>query len=166
MANTWNAAGTLWGQNSWGDQGTVTQTLTAPSQLSTSLGTVIPFNELGWGSDTWGAENWGESALDITLTGQSLTTALGTLAYAGATDGWGRNAWGDNNWGENESTVSLTGLSLTASLPNVNWGYQTWGEDGYGGIFYLNPADVMGLTGVSATTAVGLQSLDQIIQQL
>ena len=34
-------------------------------------------------------------------------------------------------------------------------GNQTWGEDGYGGIFYLNPADVMGLTGVSATAAVG-----------
>ena len=61
MANTWGASGTTWGQNSWGDQGTVTIPLTGQS-LTTALGDVIPFNELGWGSDTWGAENWGESA--------------------------------------------------------------------------------------------------------
>ena len=58
---------------------TVDVNLTGQS-TTTALGTVIPFNELGWGSDTYGAENWGESALDITLTGQSLTTALGTLS--------------------------------------------------------------------------------------
>ena len=33
-----------------------------------------------------------------------------------------------------EINVSLTGVSATASLPNVTWGYQTWGEDGYGGV--------------------------------
>ena len=117
--------------------------------------TVTPYNELGWGNLIHGEQRTGEKVLSLSLTGQSLTTALGDLAYAGATDGWGRDAWGDNNWGENATTVSLTGVSATASLPNVSWGYQTWGEDGYGGIFYLNPADVMGLTGVSATAAVG-----------
>ena len=60
--------------------------------------------------------------LTQSLTGQSLTTALGDLAYAGATDGWGRDAWGDNNWGENAISVSLTGVSATASLPDVSLG--------------------------------------------
>ena len=124
MANTWNKSGTTWGYNSW-QSDTVTISTTGES-LTTALGTVTPFNELGWGSDTWGTENWGESAITLSLTGQSLTTALGDLAYAGATDGWGRDAWGDNNWGENATTVSLTGVSATASLPNVTWGYQTW----------------------------------------
>ena len=68
-------------------------------------------------------EPWGESWDPvISLTGLSATTALGTLAYAGAIDGWGRDAWGDNNWGENETSVSLTGVSATASLPDVSWG--------------------------------------------
>ena len=112
-----------------------------------------------WGGDdpsvAWGQNSWQSNTITQSLTGQSLTTALGTLAYSAATDGWGRDAWGDNNWGENEITVSLTGVSAAASLPYVTWGYQTWGEDGYGGVFYLNPADVMGLTGVSATGTVG-----------
>jgi hypothetical protein len=63
MANTWGQSGTTWGQNQWGDQADVDVSITAPTQLSTTLGTVIPFNELGWGSDTWGTENWGASGL-------------------------------------------------------------------------------------------------------
>ena len=37
MSNTWNASGTTWGQNSWGDQGTVTVSLTGLS-ATTALG--------------------------------------------------------------------------------------------------------------------------------
>ena len=37
MANTWNQSGTLWGQNQWGQQTQVDVSLTAPSQLTTSL---------------------------------------------------------------------------------------------------------------------------------
>jgi hypothetical protein len=46
MANTWGASGTTWGQNSWGDQETVTISLTGQS-TTTALGTVTPFNDMG-----------------------------------------------------------------------------------------------------------------------
>jgi hypothetical protein len=137
MANTWNASGTLWGQNSWGDQGTVTQTLTAPSQLTTALGTVIPFNELGWGSDTYGTENWGASGLLVPITGVSATTAVGALNVV-RYPGWGTLDYGENGWGSVEAaTETLTGLSLTSAVGAIA------------------PADVMGLTGLSATSAFG-----------
>ena len=75
---------------------------------------------------TWGIENWGESGLTISLTGLSMTSALGDLAYAAAIEGWGRDAWGDNNWGENESTVFLTGLSATTTLGALIPGWEIW----------------------------------------
>ena len=94
----------------------------------------------------------------VTFTGLGLTASLGELAYAQSTSGWGRNAWGDNNWGENTSTVILTAPdSLTASLPAVGWGDQGWSDDAWGGEYFLDPADVVGLTGVSATASVPTQ---------
>jgi len=99
MANTWGQSGTTWGQNQWGEQTQIDVTLTAPSQLTTALGTVTPFNELGWGSDTWGTENWGESGLVVPLTGVSATTALGTASVV-YYPGWGTLDWGENGWGK------------------------------------------------------------------
>ena len=79
-----------WSVNQWGDQYAVDVSITAPSGLTTALGTISALNETGWGRDTWGVENWGESALDISLTGQSLTTALGTpTVTAELNAGWG-----------------------------------------------------------------------------
>ena len=47
-----------------------------------------------WGGDdplvAWGQNSWESNTLTITLTGQSLTTALGDLAYAGSIEGWDR----------------------------------------------------------------------------
>ena len=100
MANTWNQANTTWGQNQWGDQADVDVTLTAPSQLSTSLGTVTPFNELGWGSDTWGAENWGESGFTVLLSGLSATSSVGTITPS--------------------DVMGLTGLSATSSIGTLS----------------------------------------------
>ena len=84
-----------WSVNQWGDQYAVDVSITAPSGLTTALGTASAYAETGWGSDTWGTENWGESALDISLTGQSLTTALGTpTVTAELNAGWGSDGWG------------------------------------------------------------------------
>ena len=102
MANTWNQANTTWGQNQWGDQADIDVTLTAPAQLSTSIGTVTPFNELGWGSDTWGAENWGESGFTVLLSGLSATSSVGTLSI-----GLG---------------INLTGVSATSSVGSISVG--------------------------------------------
>ena len=87
MANTWNESGTTWGQNQWGDQGAVDVSITGQS-LTTALGTVTPFNELGWGSDTWGTENWGSSGLTVPLTGLSATAAVGAPTVV-RYPGWG-----------------------------------------------------------------------------
>ena len=198
MANTWNKSGTTWGYNSW-QSDTVTQSLTAPSTLTSStgeltaqankgwayqtwgynewvelnhntasltgvsatasIGTIVIDLSVGWGRAEWGEEPWGDSYSPVvTLTGVSATVSLGELAYAQATDGWGRNTWGDNNWGENTTTAVLTAPDgLTASLPAVGWGDQYWSDDAWGGEYFLDPADVVGLTGVSATASVPTQ---------
>ena len=113
-----------------------------------------------WGVLEWGQNNWGsQDGVPVLLTGLSVTTTLGEFPYAQATNGWGGDAWGDNNWGENEITVSLAGLGLTAtsSLPSVGWGNQVFGSDneGWGGIYQLPVADVMGLTGLSVDADLG-----------
>jgi len=126
-----------WSTNQWGDQYAVDVPLTAPSGLTTTLGTASAYAETGWGSDTWGTENWGESGLTVPLTGVSATTAVGdpTVTYY---PGWGTLDWGENGWGSvDEAKETLTGLSATAAVGAIA------------------PADVMGLTGVSATGAVG-----------
>ena len=96
MANTWGQSGTTWGQNQWSEQTQIDVTLTAPTQLSTTLGTVIPFNELGWGSDTWGTENWGESGLTVLISGVAATSTVGTITPS--------------------DVMGLTGLSATSSV--------------------------------------------------
>ena len=97
MANTWNQALTTWGQNTWGKQADVTLTLTGVS-VTSSVGSVIAFNETGWGRDTWGFENWGESAITVSVTGISSTLTLGTPTTTQLT------------------VTSLTGISLASSV--------------------------------------------------
>ena len=197
MANTWNQSGTTWGQNSYGLQTEVNVSLTGLSltstigsldsagseqgwgsdaygienwgqsgnttiltglQLTASVGALSAYGEQGWGRDAWGTEPWGESFDPVVaLPAFSLTTTLGEFPYAQSIEGWGRDAWGDNDWGENEITVSLTGFSLTASQPSVGWGNQVFGSDneGWGGIYQLPVADVMGLTGFEIDADLG-----------
>ena len=54
MASIWggDSPSVAWGQNAW-QSNTITQSLTAPSQLTTSLGTPTITTEIntGWGSD-------------------------------------------------------------------------------------------------------------------
>ena len=156
MASVWggDSPSVAWGDNSW-ESNTVTISVTGQS-LTTSLGTVTPVNEIGWGSDTWGTENWGESALDLTLTGLDLTASLGTLAYAQSIEGWGRDEWGIGNWGQNTTTVEITGLdAITTSLGPVGWGANSFGNGQWGGEFTFKPESIIVPTGVSTTSSVG-----------
>ena len=82
MANTWNQSGTLWGQNSWGQQAQVDLSLTGVS-ATTSLGTLSAYVQPGWGTLDWGENSWGnvDSATE-TLTGLSATSAVGAITPA------------------------------------------------------------------------------------
>ena len=135
MANTWNKAGTTWGYNSW-QSDTVALSVTGVSSTS-GIGSVTAFNESGWGSDAWGVENWGESGFLLTVTGVSSTFSLGAPDIV-RFPGWGTLDWGENSWGDVEgATEKPSGLSITASVGTIT------------------PADVVGLTGVSATASIG-----------
>ena len=120
MANTWNQAGTLWGQNQWGDQDSVDVSLTGLS-ATTTLGTPTAFNETGWGADTWGFEGWGGAVSLIDLTGLSLTASVNLpTENIVVRPGWGTLNWGQNGWGSVESAVfNITGLSATTSLGTI-----------------------------------------------
>ena len=97
---------------------------------------VVALNEIGWGSDTWGTENWGQSGLAITLSGLSSTASVGSVV-AFRYPGWGTLDWGENGWGSVLEAIEVpTGQQATASVGAIT------------------PADVVGLTGVSATASV------------
>ena len=135
--DTWGVL--QWGQNSWGSQDDVSVTLTGLSATS-SVGSLITFNETGWGSDTWGAENWGQSGINVTLTGLSATATVNLPSESVVTKpGWGTLSWGINGWGSVEAAqFTLPSLSATSTVGT------------------LDPADqTMGLTGLSATSTIG-----------
>jgi len=91
--------------------------------------------ETGWGRRTWGYQAWGDTPI-VEVTGLSATTSVGTLTTE-IKPGWGTLNWGQNGWGTVESAVEpLTGLSVTSALGDVV------------------AADVVGLTGLSATASV------------
>ena len=91
--------------------------------------------ETGWGRRTWGYQAWGDTPI-VELTGLSATTSVGSLEVE-IKPGWGTLTWGQNGWGTIESAVEpLTGLSVTSALGDVV------------------AADVVGLTGLSATASV------------
>jgi len=98
--------------------------------------------ETGWGRNTWGYQSWGDTPI-VTLTGLSSSTAIGSLDIE-IKPGWGTLSWGINGWGSVETaTEVLPGLALTSSLGSINLADQ-----------------LMGLTGLSATSAVGSLSVD------
>jgi len=159
MANTWNESGTTWSQGNWGEQNNFTLTLTAPATLTSSLGTLIAYPEQGWGRDAWGDEPWGESfdPTVILVAPSAATSAVGSPTVTTEINtGWGQDGWGVENWGSSGLTFELTAPSeLTTFLSTEGWGNGEWGEPQGWGTFVLSPADVVGLTGLSATSAVG-----------
>ena len=134
-ADTWGALG--WSSNLWG----------------TNEEFVV-----GWGAKAWNDGEWNQlSDETITLTAPSaITSSVGEVA-AFPLQGWGSDSWGDEGWGESSFTVELTAPDAITSKVSAGsaWGDDTWGEEQGWGQFVLNPADVMGLTGVSSTSSVG-----------
>ena len=131
-ADTWGALG--WNVNLWGT------------------------NEefaVGWGARAWNDGEWGELKDEtLTLTGVSATASVGDIV-AFPEQGWGRDTWNFESWGESSLTVELTAPdAIVSDLGPNGWSNASYGENGWG-MFTLNPADVIGLTGVSSTSSVG-----------
>ena len=138
MANTWNQSGTTWSTGRWG----TTEAITT-----------------GWGAKSWNTSGaWGTMADEtVSLTGLSITSSLGSPTITTEINkGWGQDTWGNETWGESGMLVELTGPdAMQSNVGASGWNGATWGQGQGWGIFTLNPADVMGLTGVSATGSVG-----------
>ena len=131
-ADTWGALG--WNVNLWGT------------------------NEefaVGWGARAWNDGEWGELKDEtLTLTGVSATASVGDIV-AFPEQGWGRDTWNFESWGFSGLTVELTAPDAMTSDSGPNgWSNGTYGENSWG-MFTLNPADAIGLTGVSSTSSVG-----------
>jgi len=98
------------------------------------------------------ANTWNQSGTTWG-TGRYGTTEAFTL-------GWGVDPYNDaaSTWGDvgDEIVVLTAPDAMTAKVSAGSaWGDDTWGEEQSWGQFVLNPANVMGLTGVSSTASVG-----------
>ena len=165
----WNDAQTIeqgwgretWGYQSWGDTPIVTLTgLTA----TTSLGVPDELIEVkpGWGTLNWGQNGWGsvESAV-FNLTGFSLTASLGTVVAKDVVGLTGLSADIELNplsLVKSDLTFTLTGLELIASPGLLTEDDHSVGLSGQSATVTpgsLAPADIMGVTGISADIDLG-----------
>ena len=162
-----NVVETGWGRNTWGYQSwgdTPIVTLTGLS-ATTSLGIPTELIEIkpGWGTLNWGQNGWGsvESAI-FNLTGFSLTASLGTVVAEDVVGVTGLSADIQLN------SLSLVKSDLTFTLPGFSPLISSHGllslDDHSVGLTgrsatvtpgSLAPADVMGVTGLSADIDVG-----------
>tara|TARA_R100000322_G_scaffold148628_1_gene105294 strand:- start:254 stop:1168 length:915 start_codon:yes stop_codon:yes gene_type:complete len=140
MANTWNQSGTTWSTGRWGTTDPIVSGWGAKS-----------YNEPG---TTW--NNLTDQQVNLTSPG-AITASLGTTSITTEINkGWGQDTWGNETWGESGMLVELTGPdAMQSNVGASGWNGAAWGQGQGWGIFTLNPADVMGLTGVSATGSVG-----------
>ena len=161
MANTWNQSGTTWGQNLWGEQADLTLTLTAPSALTSSTGS-LTVTDMSIGligqqatstvgsvvverafvltapsAATTSVGVISPTAMSIGLTGQSATSSVGSVVVERAFVLTAPNA----------ATTGVGDIIINNSeivIPQSSQADVSVGA--------ISPADVMGLTGVSATS--------------
>ncbi len=141
QANTPNAD--FWGAGNW----------------SANLWGISEAFTTGWGAQAWNDGEWGEiKDPTVFLTGVSATVSLGDLITF-PEQGWGRDTWNAESWGESSFKVELTAPdAMTSNSGPSGWSNASYGDNGWG-MFTLNPADVVGLTGQSLTSNLGSTSL-------
>ena len=155
-----------WGYQSWGDTPIITLTgLTA----TTSLGVPDELIEVkpGWGTLNWGQNGWGsvESAV-FNLTGFSLTASLGTVVAKDVVGLTGLSADIELNplsLVKSDLTFTLTGLELIASPGLLTEDDHSVGLSGQSATVTpgsLAPADIMGVTGLSADIDIGTLTIN------
>jgi hypothetical protein len=200
MANTWNESGTTWGTNRWGTTDAISSGWGADAWgtggswgqatdevvqitglgLSSAVGSIEAFNEIGWGHDAWGEEGWGRANdSHVSLDGFGLQSTLGNSTWGAKT--YGNNAWGTFTFDIDQLSlgitspgtltssvgsptmignvsVSPTGQSATASQGSLDPKDQVMGPTGQSATASqgsLTPADVMGVSGLSSSLSLG-----------
>ena len=74
-----------------------------------------------WGNNTWGSNQWADDVILNSVTGQQLTSNVGSTLEAFNEEGWGRLNYGVADWGEGANeTISLGGLAVTSSTGSIN----------------------------------------------
>jgi len=74
-----------------------------------------------WGNNTWGSNEWADDVILNSLTGQELSSNVGSTLEAFNEEGWGRLKYGVADWGEGANeTISLGGLAVTSSVGSLN----------------------------------------------
>ena len=149
-----------WNQNAWGIQGIV---LLDGQSATASVGSISPADVMGLTGVSSTASVGSPTVIgDITatLTGQALTSSVGSIDIAGQIVGLtGQSATASVGSISPADAIGVTGVSATTSLgtasTNSNPTISVTGLSATSSVGSLSPADVMGLTGVSATSAVG-----------
>ena len=148
-----------WGYQAWGDTPIVT--LTGLSATA-SVGVLDVQVKPGWGTLDWGENGWGtvESAV-FNVTGLSATTSLGTVTAEDVVGLTGLSAdiqLNSLSLVKSDLTFTLTGLELIASPGLLTEDDHSIGLPGQSATVTpgsLAPADVMGVTGISADIDLG-----------
>tara|TARA_R110002051_G_scaffold138489_1_gene211249 strand:+ start:1535 stop:2491 length:957 start_codon:yes stop_codon:yes gene_type:complete len=146
MASIWggDSPSVAWGRNSWASN-TVTISLTAPTNLTSSVGAIAP-TEMQVGltgisatssvgsivaaqiitvsltaPSTMTSSVGSISLVSVQLTAPSqMTSQLGDFDNAGTLVGWGRNGWGEEPWGDSfNKLIQPEGISATASVGSI-----------------------------------------------
>ena len=110
-----------------------------------------------WGTNTWGANEWQDDEIVVSLSSPGATTALGTPQSFNV-EGWGRQQWSNSGWGV-EYSVEPTGLSITSSQGTATGAPITiaslTGVSATVSVGAATGADVVGVSGLSITSAIG-----------
>lgn len=147
-------------------------TITAPSVIDfffscwihgIGMGGIIDITQTTWGAMNWGQGAWNQQGDEaVSLTGLPIT---GSLNGAGVNveqfPGWGTLDWGENGWGSVEGAIeTLPSFLATGALGTLTTGVETpvvISESllATGSVGAIDPADVVGLTGLEVTGRVG-----------
>ena len=131
---------------------------TAHSGMGGQANTVDPdtYGIFDWGKNTWGSQ----SGIDVSLTGVNLTSSVGTISPADVMGLTGLSSTASPGVLSvvSSSNFTLTGVNSISSVGSVNIADMVVGLTGLGttsSVGSIAPADVVGLTGVLATSAFG-----------
>ena len=158
--NTWGIF--AWGNNEWGDQGSLDLSITAPATLTSSVGSLSAFNVEGWGRQEWSNSGWGVEYSVALSAPATLTSSIGSVIAAQtipvpltgieATSSLGSLTLDLTSITTLTAPATLTSSvgSLAETTSNVEgWGRQEWGNSGWGVEYSV------GLTGLGITSSVG-----------
>jgi hypothetical protein len=153
-----------WGQSTWGNG---SWNVFNGVSLSSASVTVDAEIAIGWGGQAWNIGTWGDVAsTGANLTGISLSSNIGSVEFAGATQGWGRPSWGTAAWGL-FGTVLAGGQQLSTGIGTVvaeglveqGWGRGKWGNRAWGDTFSAQAqgqALTSSINAVSPSTSVSI----------